>query len=277
MIALHVSNRDFVPAHTAPFSIKYVFDGTESYYIGNKKLTVDASKYVILNKGESYASKIDSSDPTHSVCIFFSEHFLRDGFSYMTQSKGKLLDNSATVAGEVNFYQKLYWKDVAMEGLLMRLRNSLYSDHQDLEINEWCSELLEHLFNVHHQEQCRYHNLSALKRSTKEELYRRLSVAVDFLHEHFRLPVTLGQLSEVACLSQFYFLRAFRQAFKMTPHQYLTSLRLRYACHLLKTTLDPVGDICFACGFSDESSFARLFKGHHGVTPTAYRSVVRST
>ncbi len=53
----------------------------------------------------------------------------------------------------------------------------------------------------------------------------------------------------MACRSTNHFLRTFQQAFRQTPHQFLTTRRLERAQRLLLDTDLTVTDICFAVGF----------------------------
>ena len=82
--------------------------------------------------------------------------------------------------------------------------------------------------------------------------------------------LTLDQLADVAGLSRFYFLRAFRREVGVTPHAYLTGRRIAAAKVLLDGD-QPLSEVALACGFCDQSHFTRAFKGTTGVTPGQYR------
>lgn len=272
LIALHVAKKDVTPYHTAPLSIKFVLNGAEMYECGNHILSVDPYKYLIINKDQGYSSAIDSKNPTSSFCVFFSNRFISDGYRFANRSNEYLLDNAPDHSHhEIDFDQKLYWKDDRMSALLKSFSTTSDSHDEDLKADEWCSKLLELLLISHQNETLQRRGLKAAKISTKKELFKRLSSSIDFIHEYYSSPISLTQLSQVSCLSSFHFLRAFRQAFNVTPHQYITTIRLKHACQLLRETDAPVYDICTACGFQDESSFIRLFKIHFKITPGHFR------
>jgi len=67
------------------------------------------------------------------------------------------------------------------------------------------------------------------------------------------------------------FLRTFKQIFHLTPHQYLTQLRLEQARKLLTRSDLPVTDICFSVGFESPGSFSWLFRRRVGCSPEAFR------
>jgi AraC-like DNA-binding protein len=114
-------------------------------------------------------------------------------------------------------------------------------------------------------------NLPAVRASTREELWRRVSRARDYLHAHLAAPVSLSELATVACLSPFYLLRVFQAAFHQTPHQYLNNCRLDRAKFLLEKTRIPVTAICLECGFTSLGSFSALFHKRCGMSPRAWR------
>jgi AraC-like DNA-binding protein len=113
--------------------------------------------------------------------------------------------------------------------------------------------------------------LNAVRASTREELYRRLVLAKDYISACFDRPLTLSEIARVACLSPNHLLRSFRQAFRQTPHQFLTAKRLEHARKMLVGTTLSVTDICFSVGFESLSSFSRLFRRHTGFSPNEYR------
>jgi AraC family transcriptional regulator len=91
------------------------------------------------------------------------------------------------------------------------------------------------------------------------------------MQEHLSEEVTLATLGEIAGLSQFHFVRAFKQSFGLPPHRYLSSLRMEKATSLLADPATSVTQIAFNLGFSETSSFTSAFRKHTGLTPTAYR------
>ena len=82
--------------------------------------------------------------------------------------------------------------------------------------------------------------------------------------------LTLSSLAELAGLSRYHFLRAFRREVGVTPHAYLTGRRIAAAKRLLAGA-EPLSAVALACGFYDQSHFTRSFKGCTGLTPGQYR------
>ena len=92
-----------------------------------------------------------------------------------------------------------------------------------------------------------------------------------YINEHFKEDPSIETLAGLANLSTYYFIRIFRKETGLTPHEYVLNLKMRTAKYLLKKTVLSVKDICYECGFKNESVFCAAFRKMTGLTPTAYR------
>ncbi|WP_132533965.1 AraC family transcriptional regulator [Rhizobium sp. PP-F2F-G48] len=95
--------------------------------------------------------------------------------------------------------------------------------------------------------------------------------ARDYLRAHFRQDVGLVELARIAGLSRAHLIRAFRRAYHVTPHAYLTDCRIREARRLLRLGATPSA-VAFDCGFADQAHFTRHFKARSGLTPGQFRA-----
>lgn len=93
----------------------------------------------------------------------------------------------------------------------------------------------------------------------------------DYLNDHYRDNLTLGDLSAIAHLSPFYLVRVFTKTFGLPPHAYLTQARVMRACRLLRVGV-PVAQAALDVGFVDQSHLHRHFKRIMGITPGSYQA-----
>ena len=84
------------------------------------------------------------------------------------------------------------------------------------------------------------------------------------------LPHTLEDMAQRAGLSEWHFLRVFKQTVGVTPHAFLLASRVACGRRLVRQGV-PVADAALQAGFADQSHFARVFKLHHGVTPRVFQ------
>jgi AraC-like DNA-binding protein len=92
----------------------------------------------------------------------------------------------------------------------------------------------------------------------------------DYIRAHFQKPLTVTQLADVAGLSRAHFTRAYTHAFHSPPHVFLNAVRIAHAQALMRTGT-ALAEVAVACGYADQSHFARRFKGSTGITPSAWR------
>lgn len=100
---------------------------------------------------------------------------------------------------------------------------------------------------------------------------RRVSRAVRYIERHAAEPLDLDRLASVAAASKFHFLRIFRRAIGLTPHQFLLNTRLRHAALDLIASRQPVAAIAYGAGFGDLSTFNAAFRARFGVSPRVFR------
>ena len=100
----------------------------------------------------------------------------------------------------------------------------------------------------------------------------RLAGLFSKLEASFQEDWTLERMAKYANMSVNTLLRNFQSAAKQTPLNYLTSLRLNAASHLLVNTDRPVSEIAFDCGFHDSNYFTKRFRKFYKMSPTGFRS-----
>jgi len=109
----------------------------------------------------------------------------------------------------------------------------------------------------------------AAEQYPKVYLYRRIVQAKLFIDANYAEKIDLNNISDEAYFSKFHFIRLFKTIYGKTPHQYLTSVRIKNALHLLQAG-KPVTDVCFLVGFDSLTSFSGLFNRTIGMSPSAY-------
>lgn len=99
-------------------------------------------------------------------------------------------------------------------------------------------------------------------------------VTREILETRYAEPLTLEELAQTAGLSRYYLLRLFRLQAGVTPHEYLSGVRVRAAERLLRAGASPAQAASDA-GFSDQSHLHRHFRRILGVTPGVFRNARR--
>ncbi|HTD99664.1 MAG TPA: AraC family transcriptional regulator [Mucilaginibacter sp.] len=261
---------------TSDFSIRFVFSGNERYSIGKRQLSIYTDSFLILNKGTQYSSTAESAIPVQSFGISFDDKFLQD-----FKNSWQLKDDTLLGIGkypyasryENDFDETIYPFKGDLFFNINHLKHHLDRGLQDeLLINEYLHHCLINYFQIFNEEIFqKAQRLNFLNKSTKIEILRRLNLAKEYLYTNYNNNINLEELAEYACLSVTHLLRTFKQAFHVSPHQFLVQIRLQRAKDLLKNTDYPVNEIVNLIGFDCPSSFIRLFRDRFQTTPLKYR------
>jgi AraC-like DNA-binding protein len=103
------------------------------------------------------------------------------------------------------------------------------------------------------------------------EHLRELLPVTQYVEQHYAEPISMVEMARMAGMSSTHFNRRFQQLLRMTPTQYVRTLRIQVARQLLTTTTRNLADIATAVGFTDQSHFTKRFRETTGLTPDAYR------
>jgi AraC family transcriptional regulator len=102
----------------------------------------------------------------------------------------------------------------------------------------------------------------------------RLRHVVERMRKDLSTDLDLKSLAAESGYSENHFLRMFRVATGLTPHQYLIRLRVMKAQALMRDGSSRLVDIALACGFSSHAHFSRIFRQVLGAAPSEYRRSV---
>ena len=91
----------------------------------------------------------------------------------------------------------------------------------------------------------------------------------DLLDSHFCEKFTLQEISESLHVNPAHLVRAFRQEFGITPHQYVIGRRVDLARKLLLQGMPP-GAVAVTVGFYDQAHLGRHFRNLLGTSPMRF-------
>ena len=103
-----------------------------------------------------------------------------------------------------------------------------------------------------------------------------IAKAVAYMEANFTQNISIEALASIANLSARHFMRIFNEIYSTTPWRYMLSLRMQYACHLLRTTDMTVSEIAHQSGYDDSNYFSRQFKKTYSVSPKEFKKAIDS-
>lgn len=104
-----------------------------------------------------------------------------------------------------------------------------------------------------------------------QDRYGLIDQAVTCISRSIGREPTVAELARRVGLSEYHFIRVFREVMGVTPGQYIIGARMNHAKYLLRTTALPIAEIGGMVGYVSESMFSAAFRRTQGVTPRQYR------
>ena len=240
--------------------IAYVISGRRIFHKNSKSWELKEGTCVFVKKG----AHISEKRPQEGWCVmvfFIPDNFLkqlvnenRNSLSLINlaaQDEDMVLPLDVNELGRAFFFSMLpYFTQIPPppENLL------------ELKFKELVLSLLSNKKNKHFLSY-----LSNLYNDTNSSL-------AEIMQNNFAFNLTLEEYAKLACKSVPTFKREFKKTFNDTPAKWVLRKKLTLATELLENTSLTVGEICYECGFENQTHFSRVFKEKMGVPPLQFRT-----
>lgn len=99
----------------------------------------------------------------------------------------------------------------------------------------------------------------------------KISLVLNYINENPTQSFTIDELSSVAYVSKYHFMRLFKACTGVTVHNYIRQRRLIYASRLIREGI-PISKAAQMSGFDDYSVFYKAFKSEFGISPNKLKS-----
>lgn len=240
----------FAPHAHDTFAIGVIEEGAESFRYRGAEHVAPAGSVVLINPGE----------------IHTGQAAVAGGWTYrMLYPTAAIVQQAAAqVAGRpqpIPFFGEPVVQDAMVAGLLRGLHRTLEHSADPL--------LRESLFLTAMAQLVVRHADAPPPVAAPRRARASVASARRFLDQHHAEQPSLEQLAQHVGLSPFHLLRIFRQEVGITPHAYLTNVRVLHARQLLAAGIKPA-DVALRTGFADQSHLTRTFKRVVGVPPGQY-------
>jgi AraC family transcriptional regulator len=253
-----------------PFSIFMNVKGESSVEIDGRRNSIRQEFFFISNHDQYYTLEVDRKQETETFNIHFGEYFVDQVWQSLVLREDQLLDNHFQVPMQaMAFHNRLVLKSNAMMSTIKSVRQ------KDLSTSVHFEQKLEELIRIVLDEELELRKLTqripTIKSSTKKEILKRLTLSTDFIYSNYTRNVSLEEIAAASCLSKFHFLRLFKTAFNKTPGEFIDELRIKKALELIRNSKLGIAQIAANIGYTNSSSFSRMFKNRVGRYPSEIR------
>ena len=261
------------------FSLKYVIDRCIYYKIGNKEFPINGGNLLLACKQPNVKAYFDSQPIVKSICIDVCPATVSEAFSVLTNKNDCDFDNY--LSGY--FKHPVFFESVApLSGTVFsqKLSQLVFSirdgNAEQLIDREWFLDLIEKIIYHEYGNYVALNSISSVKWATRKELLQRLQTAKQYMDDSFLHINEIAEVAAVSNLSEFHFYRSFKEAFGITPYQYLLRCRLQFAQELIRQEHQSLSSIALTCNFPDLFTFSKAFKRQFGVSPSSYQLKFKS-
>lgn len=251
------------------FELAYVTSGTGVHTLDGQQTILQAGDYFIIDYG-SLHSYANGQDLTVLNCLFLPEAI--DETLAGCRSLGELMR-----ACLMRYHPRPLWPETA---------NRICRDETGQVL-----ALLRGLKQEYEQKQLGYREVIRSRLTEILILWMRQSVAdtqspgaaaspmiqeaLAYLGQHGQDKTPLGDFCRERHYSLPYVSRRFREETGMTARDYLQKKRIEKSCRLLTGSEEDLSLIAQQAGYQDVKFFTQVFKRLTGMTPGAYRKMVR--
>ncbi|HEX5057225.1 MAG TPA: AraC family transcriptional regulator [Gammaproteobacteria bacterium] len=263
----------FLPEGPAPgiadYTFGFVYEGGKE---GEFSINQGAWTKQVLRKGSivmappdhainwRWLPETENAQPLYITCAYLSSALIK-------RAAVEALDTEPAC---IEMPKNMGASDAFMEQLFLAVKNELQSGNPcgPLYAQTAAQMLALHLLSNH----CTLnYKVPQYKRGIAKIQLRRV---LEYIHMHLDREITLESLSLIAGLSQYHFLRMFKQSVDKTPLQYIIHCRMEKAKCLLAQTGLTITEIALEVGYESLNHFITLFKRHTGTTPAAFRKAL---
>lgn len=96
--------------------------------------------------------------------------------------------------------------------------------------------------------------------------------AISYIHTHVIENPGVEQIASFCGLSSSRFKAKFKEELGITPHAYITALKIDTAKILLKDPQNSITDVAYQLNFTSSNHFSSVFKKQTGYTPSEFRN-----
>jgi AraC-like DNA-binding protein len=241
-------------------SLKWIPNGTAHYRTEGRNFELRGDSQLLLNRGQAYS--LEMRKPSESFVVFF-DRALANAAWFAHAGRDEAFPEVPSVAA---------LPDASLRVMSARLRAEAQSAKPSGEVlAELALCLLTDVATLAFERRAMLRRVPSLRRSTREELLRRVARAETYLVQS-HTGATLEGAAGAAALSRFHLIRIFRAVHGETPLAWAGGKRLEVARDSLLLTDDTIEDIARRAGYASRTAFDRAFQRRFRDTPGRLRA-----
>lgn len=235
----------------------FIVEGSGTFFIENDSIKINKNDLIIINSNIGHNIYVDEDEYAVKTLGFGLESIGLTSHLEEVQSEDELeLDNFFHITWED--------KEAKLNEIFSKIVEEFHSD------NMYAKTLADALAS--------YFLINFL-RDYKEEIEvvhdininRQIDYIKSYIDTNYSLDLSLEGLSNLAYMNKFHLIGEFKQAYRVTPIEYLILKRIEVSKGLLISTNHSMETIAEIVGFNSQSYFNQVFRKKVGITPSQFR------
>ena len=251
MLSATMSDFSYAKHAHEEYSIGLTLQGRQDFFCRNAFYKSTPGNILLFNPEDIHDGHSGVEQTLEYVMLYIHPKDLHPLFQALGHKKHTTLRLNDTLINDPVLRHQIY-------GMSQRLHDNVYSS---IEHEAGLFQIAQSLVRLHG-------SLELPNQRTRAD--RLLLQAKDFIIANLASDITIDDIANVANMSKFHFIRAFREHFCITPHQYVLNCRINYARKELLAGHNATR-AAIVSGFADASHLNRNFKRVFGMTPKQYQ------
>jgi AraC family transcriptional regulator len=256
-------------------TLRLMVDGRAMYMVDKKSYRLSQNEFLICNGGQDGIGIIDSKKEVSQFCIHIKPSLINDAFRLLNSGEHVDLDKPTDAHPDFRLFENTYNLNSSLAvSKSLRPLVGLIKDGRGNEIylnEEWLLNLVEAIVVNENNIRGSLSGLHAVRHTTRNEIMKRLLIGKEYIDANFTNNPKIADIASFAFMSEFFFYRNFKLAFRTTPYQYILDKKIGLARELMHDEKMGFAEIAELCGFPDIFTFSKAFKRKCGFAPSATR------
>lgn len=272
----HKENFDYMTMHTHNFyELNIVMSGNGKHFLDNSTFHITSGDIFIMPPNVSHGYEFDSK--TYSIFhLLFNKQFFEKYETHLNSLTGYqiLFNIDPHIRKQDSLVNNFLHINITENYNLVRIFDELVLLRKEKKKNTERKKEYLTLYVI--AKLCEMIEEEKVAYSGNNRYLFDLLKSVEYIYSNFGSKIELETLYSISCMSRSSYLRYFKKIFNSTPIDFIRDYRLRQAKSMLKHTNSSLTQIATDCGFCDSAHFSRLFKEKYQVSPSKYRTLLKS-
>jgi AraC family transcriptional regulator len=250
------------------YCLRVIVQGSAIYKSKDKTFRISENQFLLTNANQEGVGIVDSSREVIQFCVHLTHDIVSDIYTNVIADTGSGLDKFKL--REFQLFENVFSMNskTPLARYLKSFVDTINKGDQVHFNEESILKLAEKIICQELGIRGALTSLDRVKQSTRDEIMRRLLLGKEYMDAYFIDDPKIADVAKHAMMSEHFFFKTFKQAFQITPYQYMLNRRIEVATELIMQNELNISQIAESTGFVDIYTFSKAYKRKVGISPS---------